>query len=89
MTDADRMVAHGMGYESAVEATAGVASPGHEEARAERWAVKLFLSHWWQVAYESTYNKPAPTPYAIEHLGHVHTIPVPGWPMENAADKAV
>lgn len=35
MTDADRMVAHGMGYESAVEATAGVASPGHEEALAD------------------------------------------------------
>lgn len=35
MTDADRIVAHGMGHESAVEATAGVASPGHEEALAD------------------------------------------------------
>ena len=40
MTDADRMVAHGMGYESAVDASAEgethtsgtVAAPGHEEA---------------------------------------------------------
>lgn len=69
--------------------TAGKLPAAHLEARAERWAVKLFLSHWWQVAYESTYNKPAPTPYALEHLGHVHAIPVPGWPMENAADKDV
>ena len=35
MTDADRMVAHGMGYESAIEATGSTAAPGHEEALAE------------------------------------------------------
>lgn len=35
MTDADRTVAHGMGYESAVEATGSTAAPGHEEALAE------------------------------------------------------
>jgi len=66
---------------------AGKLPAGHLEARAERWAVKIFLSHWWQVAYESTYGKPAPSPYALEHLGHVHVIPVPGWPMEDSAEK--
>ncbi len=36
MTDADRMVAHGMGYESAVESPADtVAAPGQEEALAD------------------------------------------------------
>jgi chloramphenicol 3-O-phosphotransferase len=35
MTDADRMVAHGMGYESAIEATGSTAAPGHEEALAD------------------------------------------------------
>ncbi|MDP1757133.1 MAG: glyceraldehyde 3-phosphate dehydrogenase NAD-binding domain-containing protein, partial [Pseudohongiella sp.] len=28
----------------------------HLEARAERWAVKLFLSHWWEVAYICHYG---------------------------------
>lgn len=50
---------------------------GHLHARAKRWAVKLFLSHWWYVAYKNHYKKEPPLPYPIAHMGHVHMIDVP------------
>lgn len=56
--------------------------PAHIHARAKRWVVKLFLSHWHQVAYEVHYGVKPPAPYAIEHLGHVHLMEPPNWPME-------
>jgi hypothetical protein len=51
---------------------------GRIELRARRRAVKLFLSHWHTVAYWDRYDKAPPLPYAIQHLGHAHYIPVPG-----------
>lgn len=57
----------------------GLLPPAHIHARAKRYAVKLFLSHFWQVAYESKNGKRAPRAYALEHLGHVHEIPPPNW----------
>jgi len=57
----------------------GFLSDAHIHARAKRYAVKIFLSHWHQVAYELHYKKPAPKPYVIEHQGHVHFIKVPNW----------
>jgi len=60
----------------------GKLPPAHVQARSERWAVKLFLSHWWEVAYEVTYGEKAPEPYPIAILGHADRIPVPGWPMD-------
>ena len=57
----------------------GKLPPAHIHARAKRWAVKIFLSHWWEVAYEAHYGeKPPFEPYPIAHLGHVHKIAVPG-----------
>ena len=50
-------------------------------ARAKRYAVKLFLSHWHAVAYESHFGKEAPKPYVITHGGHVHFLKPPNWPM--------
>jgi hypothetical protein len=50
--------------------------------RSQRWAVKLFLSHWHEVAYESRYKTPAPVPYVMAHKGHVDYIPPPNWPMQ-------
>lgn len=51
---------------------------GHLHSRAKRWTVKLFLSHWWEQAYEDTFGKkPTLDPYAIAHLGHVHKIKKP------------
>jgi len=53
----------------------------HIHARAKRWAVKLFLSHWHWIAHEVTYGKPPPKPYVIEHLGHAHILRPPNWPI--------
>jgi len=55
----------------------GVLPPGHIHARAKRYAVKIFLSHYHYVAYRLHYGKEPPKPYVIEHLGHVDIIPVP------------
>jgi len=61
---------------------AGKLPPGHIHARAKRWAVKLFLSHWHYVAYEIYHGKPPADPYAVSQLGHVHIIGPPNWPMK-------
>jgi hypothetical protein len=50
---------------------------GQLDLRARRYAVKLFLAHWHEVAYEDYYGVPSPAPYPIAHLGHAHRIPVP------------
>jgi hypothetical protein len=50
--------------------SAGKLPPAQIDARARRWAVKLFLSHlqakWWELHT----GKPAPKPYVIDQLGH-------------------
>jgi hypothetical protein len=51
---------------------------GRLELRARRYAVKLFLSHWWEVARKAE-GLPVPVPYPIAHLGHKDRIdPPPG-----------
>ena len=50
-------------------------------ARAKRYAVKLFLSHWHHVAYEDHFGEAPPKPYIIEHGGHTHFVKPPNWPM--------
>ena len=65
-----------------VEATykSGKLPDGHLLQRACRYATKLFLSHWWEVAYTEHYGKaPGIDPWVIAHGGHVHKIPVPNW----------
>jgi hypothetical protein len=57
----------------------GLLPPAHVHARAKRYAVKLFLSHYWQVAYEAKHGSRAPRAYAFAHLEHVHEIPPPNW----------
>jgi len=52
----------------------GKLPPGHIHARAKRYAVKLFLSHWHAEAYRHEFGKEPPLPYPIAHLGHVHFI---------------
>jgi len=39
-------------------------------ARAKRWSVKLFLSHWHGEAYRRHYGQEPPNPYPIGILGH-------------------
>jgi hypothetical protein len=50
---------------------------GRLDLRARRYAVKLFLSHWHEIAYTAEHGERPPFPYPIEHLGHAHVIPVP------------
>jgi hypothetical protein len=58
----------------------GKLPPAHIHARAKRWAVKLFLAHWHEVAYKAEYGTLPPKPYILER-GHAHRIEVPNWPM--------
>ncbi len=46
--------------------------PAQIDARARRWAVKLFLSHMHGEWYQRHYGEPAPLPYPIAILGHAH-----------------
>lgn len=65
---------------------AGRLPPAHLHARAKRWAVKLFLSHWHEAAYVAHYGELPPKPYALtEAGGHAHEVVppftelIPGW----------
>lgn len=48
--------------------------PAHIHARAKRWAIKIFLSHYHAQAYRLKYGKEPPAPYAIAIQGHAHKI---------------
>lgn len=52
----------------------GKLPPAHLHARARRWTVKLFLSHWHGEAYRQHYGTEPPKPYPIGILGHAHMI---------------
>ncbi len=61
--------------------SAGRLPPAHIHARAKRHVVKLFLSHFQDVAYTAHYGKRPPKPYVItREAGHAHEIKVPHWP---------
>jgi hypothetical protein len=47
---------------------------GRIEQRARRWAVKIFLVHWWSEAYRRKFKKEPPDPYVIDKLGHQTVI---------------
>jgi hypothetical protein len=49
------------------------------DAQARRFAVKIFLSHFHTVWFETHFNRKAPTPYTIAHMDHVHQIDVPNY----------
>lgn len=52
---------------------------GRLDLRARRYAVKIFLAHYHEVAYKLHYKTEPPLPYSISHLGHAHKIEVPGF----------
>lgn len=54
----------------------GKLPPGHIHARAKRYAVKLFLSHFWET-WRKHEGLDAPEPYCFAHLEHVHKIAPP------------
>ncbi|MEX3929790.1 transposase [Paraburkholderia sp. BR10936] len=56
---------------------AGHLPPAQIDARARRYAVKIFLSHLHGYWYEQHFGKPAPVPFPISHLGHAHMIAPP------------
>jgi transcriptional regulator with XRE-family HTH domain len=51
----------------------GKLPPAHIDARARRYVVKIFLSHWWECAWRlANPGKQPPEPWAIAHGGHAH-----------------
>jgi hypothetical protein len=48
--------------------------PAHIDARARRYAVKLFLSHLHGEWHLRKFGRPAPLPYPIAFMEHVHFI---------------
>lgn len=59
----------------------GKLPPAHIHARAKRVAVKLFISHFCHVYWESTTGEKPPLPYAVAILKHADVIEPPGWPL--------
>lgn len=57
----------------------GKLPPAHIQQRAERYAVKIFLSHLFSVWYEIDRGVKPPKPFAIAILNHAHEIPIPNW----------
>lgn len=52
----------------------GKLPPGQIDARARRWAVKIFLSHLHAEWYRRLFNTEPPKPFALAILGHAHMI---------------
>jgi hypothetical protein len=68
----------------------GMLPKGHVLARARRRVLKVFISHLAQVYYESYYpDQKIPRPYVFEHLGHVHEIKCPNWPLHQQYSKII
>lgn len=52
----------------------GKLPPAQIDARARRWAVKIFLSHLHAEWYRRKFNTEPPKPFALAILGHAHMI---------------
>lgn len=52
-------------------------SPGHIDARARRYAVKMFLSHFHECWFRQHFNEEPPRPYGLAIAGHAHYMPPP------------
>ena len=57
---------------------------GRIDNQARRYATKIFLSHWFEVAYFAHNGELPPKPWVIEHGGHAHYIPIPNIPDAHA-----
>lgn len=57
----------------------GKLPPAHIHARAKRYAVKLFLSHYQHVAYVKRYGVEPPKPYVISIMGHADFVKPPNF----------
>jgi len=61
----------------------GMLPPARILIRSQRYAVKLFLSHFHHVLYEVTFGKAPPMPYILTKSDHGRFIGPPNWPMAN------
>lgn len=52
----------------------GMLPPNHLNARAKRYAVKIFVSHLYDEMYKDHFHKQPVRAYVFEHLGHVDVI---------------
>lgn len=52
----------------------GKLSPAHINRRAQRYATKIFLTHFFEACYIHKYQKEPPVIYPIAHLGHADYI---------------
>lgn len=68
--------------DAALKATyeAGRLPAGRLELRARRYAVKLFLAGFHEVAYVEQYDKLPPMPYVLTLPNHTHEVVPPGLP---------
>ncbi len=57
----------------------GKLPPAHIHARAKRWAVKIFLSHYHHVAWTLATGTPPAKPFVISILGHADFIAPPNF----------
>jgi len=57
--------------------TSGKLPPAQIDARARRYAVKIFLSHYHAAGYRLILGKEPPVPFPIAHMGHTHMIEAP------------
>lgn len=57
--------------------SSGHLPPAHIQQRAERYAVKMFLSHYHEQLFRHRFGYAPPQPYPIAALGHAHKIEVP------------
>jgi hypothetical protein len=64
---------------SSTHLKSGHLPPAQIDAQARRFAVKIFLSHFHAVWYETHHGNPAPRPYTIAHMDHVHEIEIPNY----------
>lgn len=55
----------------------GKLTPAHIDAMASRFAVKIFLSHLFEIWYEYANNEKPPKPFVEAHLDHVHIFHAP------------
>lgn len=55
----------------------GKLPPAHIQSRAKRYAVKIFLSHLFDVWYKLDRGQEPPKPYALAILNHAHEIEIP------------
>lgn len=67
---------------------AGKLPPAQIDARARRYAVKLFLSHLHEIWYRIEFGQEPPKPFAIAILNHAHYIAPPtAAPIETKNEK--